>query len=982
MAVTIGKIIASGVVLAGLAMGQAAWAAALAQTEVSAALAADGRTFNLTASGLSGFQGGFSASLRIDGQKQVLASDGGVALGAPEQFSEATPYGRAQVSAMALHFDQEQVDMLFRFGRVPGVPGMLAQVGIRNTSPRPVGILSMRPVVVSGQLTGPAENWLVSNLHPVNNYATKRVVDIDYRLHVWECGGLYRPDGTGLLFGPVGTPVAYVDTSIENLGAGKVKLELTAQMSGVRVDPGETRWGQQVLLLVEPPQQALAQWAEWVGKTHGARTSLGALSGWSSWHYLAGAVSGKEVLEVTDTVLKSQGRLRPEIIQIDAGYENSDGLRKTNAAFPEDLAFYAKRIAATGARPGLLVGLPAPPGGKATLVASADWDELARLVGQAVRHGFTYVKVDFYGSLPKAVTDAKKTSFERMREGFAKVREAAGDATYLLFCDYQPDRATVGWVDASSTGVAALRPVVRAAMPDVLRSYQLHNRWFAVDNCNYYMGTDEANLSEIEGGWPLVRTWMSMVGLSCGAAVTSDPWHWDSFKPFWRNVEAMTPPAKERTEVLDLGVSEEWPRLIGHVHRTWGDSAVALLWNPGSTERAITLDFAQAGLDPKRRYAVWSFWDNRYLGVAAGAWTTPALAPSASQHLCFTDLDRNPGEPVLVGSNLHIYCGAAEIKRITSTSDLWQVDLTDAGAREGDLFVYSRLPLMLKAACGCAVTGVTQAGEYMWRISLAERQRGALQRVELTVLLPVNRQLWFWLLIALVVVSLAFAVSRYVTILALQRVHALDQERARIARDMHDEVGSQLARLSMLGGLLIAAPSDSPVDRNRAQAMTRGVRQAACDLENIIWAVNPKNDTLDQLAYRIYQYAEEFFADTPVHCRFAEMPAIPVLTMTAEVRSAVFGAVKEALANVLQHASASLLDIALHLDPRQFQVRILDNGRGFEFTRPATALGGNGLTNMRERLAKIGGECRIQSAPGHGTSVILSWPLDKLRIHG
>jgi len=486
-----------------------------------------------------------------------------------------------------------------------------------------------------------------------------------------------------------------------------------------------------------------------------------------------------------------------------------------------------------------------------------------------------------------------------------------------------------------------------------------------------------ANLSEIEGGWPLVRTWMSMVGLSCGAAITSDPWHWESFKPFWRNVEAMTPPAKERTEVLDLGVSEEWPRLIGHVHRPWGDSAVALLWNPGTTERAITLDFAQAGLDPKRRYAVWSFWDNRYLGVAAGAWTTPALAPSASQHLCFTDLDRTPNEPVLVGSNLHIYCGAAETKRITSVSNLWQIELTDAGAREGDLFVYSRLPLVLKAATGCAVTGVTQAGEYMWRISLAERQRGALQRVDLTVLLPVTRQLWFWLLIALVVVSLAFAASRYVTDLGLQRQHALDQERARIARDMHDEVGSQLARLSMLGEMLVDAPSVNPADRLRVQAMTRGVRQAAGDLENIIWAVNPKNDTLDQLAYRIYQYVEEFFAGTAVRCRFAAMPAIPALAMAAEARAAVFGAVKEALANVLQHAAATTLDIALQVETRQLQVRIADNGRGFELARPATALGGNGLTNMRERLAKIGGECRIESAPGHGTTVILRWPLDK-----
>ena len=978
---TSGKLKAGGVALAWLASIWPASAATPPSAAVQGKIAADGRSFSLTAPGLSGFRGGFSASIGIGSKTLLLSSDDGVAAEAVQHLTEATPYGRAEVDATRLVFEAEQVELLFRFGQVPGVAGVLVQVGIRNTGLGALEFHSTVPAALSGRLDGALTDWLVSTLHPSNPSPTKQVVDIDKRLHVWESGCLYRADGAGFLFGPVGTPIAYVDTRIDSDsdGDGAVTLTPTVQMDSVLVDAGETRWGQQMLLLAEPPPQALARWAEWVGKTHAARSTLGALSGWSSWHYLAGAVSGREVLEVTDTALQSQGRLHPEVIQIDGGDGEPDAPRKPGDAFPEGLGFYAKRIAASGARPGLVVRLPESPGGKATFVGPEDWDELARRVGQAVALGFSYVKIDFYGALPKNRALAKMTSFEAMREGFAKLREAAGNSTYLLFCNDQPDRATVGWVDASSTGVSAFRPVVRAAMPDLLRSYQLHKRWFAVDNCNYYMGTDVANLSQIDGGWPLVRTWMSMIGLSCGAAITSDPWHWESFKPFWRNVEAMTPPARERTEVLDLGVSEEWPRLVSHVQRPWGNAAVALLWNPGSTERAITLDFARAGLDPRRRYAVWSFWDNRYLGVAQGVWSTPALAPSASQHLRFTDLDHDPGTPVLIGSNLHIYCGAAETKRITSKRGLWQIELTDAGARDGDLFVYSRLPLVLKAATGCVVTGVSQAGEYVWRISLAERQRGALQQVDLAILLPVTRQLWFWLLIALVVASLVFAASRYVTNLELQRLLALDQERARIARDMHDEVGSQLARLSMLGELLAGAPEVNPTLRQRAQAMTRGVRQAAGDLENIIWAVNPKNDTLDQLAYRICQYVEEFFSETAVQCRFAPMPAIPTEVMAAEARAAVFGAVKEALANVLQHASATTLDVAMRAELHQFQVRFADNGRGFNPARLASAHGGNGLSNMRERLLKIGGECRIESVPGEGTRVTLCWPLDRPR---
>ncbi len=961
-----------------LAWVASAWQAAakpVSNIALRAALAADGRSFSFSASGLSGFQGGFSAKVRVGDEKRELTSDGGVVLGPVQHLSEATPYGQADVSTTGMRFEEVQVDLLFRLGQVPGVAGVLAQVGVRNTGQKSVEVYTMVPAMVCGRLGGSPADWLVSRLHPRSRAPTQRVADIDKVLHIWETGSLYRPDGTGFLFGPVGTPIAYIDTRITPSDDGSVDLNMTAQMGPVRVDSGETRWSQQVLLLVEPPQQALERWSEWVGKTHGARSTFGALSGWSSSHYLVGAVSGKEVLEITDAVLQSHGQLHPEVIQIDVGGEESVSTRKTNELFPEDLEFYAKRIAATGARPGLLVR--ALTDNEHPKLSPQDWDDLARRVGQAVHHGFTYLKIEFYGALPKPESDPKKTSFEAMREGLAKLREAAGESTYLLFADYQPDRASVGLVDSSSTGLAAKRPVVREAMPDVLRSYQLHKRWFAVDNCNYYMGTDPANLSEIEGGWPLVRTWMSMVGLSGGAAITSDPWHWESFKPFWRNVEAMTPPAHERADVLDLGVSEEWPRLIGHVLRPWGDATVALLWNPGTTEKAITLDFVKASLNPGHRYAVWSFWDNRYLGVTQGSWSTPALAPSASQHLRFTDLDREPDAPVLIGSNLHIYCGAAETKLITSKRGLWQIELTDAGARSGDLFVYSRLPLDLKAATGCLVTGVSQAGEFVWRITLADRQHGALQRIDLNVLLPVTRQYWFWLLIALVVLSLAFAISRYFTSIDLQRLIALDQERARIARDMHDEVGSQLARLSMLGELLIGTTSASSTIRQRAQAMTRGVRQAAGDLENIIWAVNPKNDTLDQLAYRIYHYVEEFFSDTLVHCRFAPLPAIPAIAMAAETRAAVFGAVKEALANVLQHASASTLEVAMRIEHSQFEVSIDDNGCGFYQDQRPGAATGNGLSNMRDRLEKIGGECRIQSIPGKGTRVTLRWLLGK-----
>jgi hypothetical protein len=194
----------------------------------------------------------------------------------------------------------------------------------------------------------------------------------------------------------------------------------------------------------------------------------------------------------------------------------------------------------------------------------------------------------------------------------------------------------------------------------------------------------------------------------------------------------MTPPAKERTEVLDLCTSQQWPRLLSRVQRPWGNCAVTLLWNPNEQPQAITLDFAKTGLDLSHRYAVWSFWDDRFLGIAKGQWTTPSLPAGSCQHLCLTDLDTRPGQPVVLGSNLHIFCGAAELKSVNASPAGIDIELTDAGAREGDLFLYSQKPLACTTATGCTVTSVQAVGESVWKIHLEKRQSGKPQKVGLS----------------------------------------------------------------------------------------------------------------------------------------------------------------------------------------------------------------------------------------------------------
>ena len=928
----------------------------------------DGRAFTFSVPGVMAFRGSFSATcvrgkqarellstmdmiVAPAGQTQELYSAAGKLLSPPEQTTEETPFGRASVTEVTLRFPKEQIDLLFRASQVPGVRGFQAKAGIRNTGFAPVRLLSLTPVVLEGRVECKPTEWLVTALSQ-SVKSGPVVVTLDEAqapFKVFEYGGFYRVDGKGFLFGPVGSPTAYLEASIAYKGDGKMAFSIVSEMSGVLVKPGETRWGQQAGVFAESPRTALPRWAAWVAKTHGARTDKGALSGWNSWQFHGENVTGKDVLAEVDVVVKNPERLRPEVMQIDAGYLDLKGgfTWESNENFSEGMPFYAQRIAVTGARPGIILNFSWLP----------RWTNMAERIQWASQGGYTYLKINRseLNLLPEEFVN--QTSFEVMRNVFKLLRQTAGEGTYLLFNDGHPERASVGLVDANRTGLTASRRHVRRAMTDVLRSYSLNSRWFAVDNDAYYMGTDIANVSEIAGGWPIVRTWMSMVGLSCGAAFTADPWHWESLQPFWRNVEVMTPPAREETVVLDLCTARNWPRLVGHVKRAWGDQTVALLWNPGTTERIVGFDFARAGMTPNHRYAVWSFWDNRYLGTAKGSWKTLALAPSASQHLCFTDLDRTPDKPVLIGSSLHIYCGAAEIKGIKQSRGSMEIELTDAGAREGALFIYSRRQPVWKGAEGCEVAEIASAGENVWRINLVNRQCGAPQRIILGILLPITRQIWFWALIGLVVLSLLFAAWRYVAALRFQRVYALEKERSRIARDMHDDVGSSLTKIGKL-----AAKLDDP-------AIAETAREVVQAMDEIVWTVNPRNDTLESLADYLVHYTEDFLRPTGIAYELDVALALPDVLLSAEVRHNVYMAVREALNNAVKHAAPTRIWLGLSVEGDQLTLIVRDDGCGF--SQEGLATSSDGLGNMRQRLADIGGELSIVSIPDHGTTLTL-----------
>jgi signal transduction histidine kinase len=205
-----------------------------------------------------------------------------------------------------------------------------------------------------------------------------------------------------------------------------------------------------------------------------------------------------------------------------------------------------------------------------------------------------------------------------------------------------------------------------------------------------------------------------------------------------------------------------------------------------------------------------------------------------------------------------------------------------------------------------------------------------------------------------------------------EQEHALERERARIAQDLHDELGSLLTRISLLGGLL-RADKDNPEQVDvHAGKISQSADQTVRALEEIVWAVRPGSDTLPSLVEYIAHFANELFEGNATRCRLDLPPDLPARPLPPDVRHNIFLIVKEGLTNVLKHAGASEVHLQIKVTPQTLEIVIADNGKGFDTNSAMTDGQGNGLGNMKRRAEAVGGKLTLTSASGQGARVEFS----------
>ena len=234
---------------------------------------------------------------------------------------------------------------------------------------------------------------------------------------------------------------------------------------------------------------------------------------------------------------------------------------------------------------------------------------------------------------------------------------------------------------------------------------------------------------------------------------------------------------------------------------------------------------------------------------------------------------------------------------------------------------------------------------------------------------------WFQALVATVGGAAALASLVLATRLVAESKarDLLDRERARIARDIHDEMGAGLTQLVLEGEVARTELPEGSAAREHLESFCDRARSLAGAMDELVWAVNSRRDTLRDFVAYTSKYIRRFLEPTSIRCRLELAANLPDMACDLPVRRNLLLAVKEAVNNAVKYSAAHQLCFRVERRPPMLVVAVEDDGRGFDLEKAKAT--GNGLANLVERMHDIGGVCRITTAPGSGCRVELELPL-------
>jgi signal transduction histidine kinase len=190
---------------------------------------------------------------------------------------------------------------------------------------------------------------------------------------------------------------------------------------------------------------------------------------------------------------------------------------------------------------------------------------------------------------------------------------------------------------------------------------------------------------------------------------------------------------------------------------------------------------------------------------------------------------------------------------------------------------------------------------------------------------------------------------------------------------MHDDLGARITEISLVTQLARKDAENSKAMHGHLQNISTSAEEIIMAFDEIVWAVNPENDTLNNLADYISQFTVEFLQKANIKSRLDIPMDIPELQLSTEVRHNMFMVVKESLNNIVKYSGATEVRVKFIFEGSSIHCSIEDNGKGFDEQEIGTF--SSGLKNMRKRIEELGGTFELNSEKGKGTSLKFDVPL-------
>ena len=241
-------------------------------------------------------------------------------------------------------------------------------------------------------------------------------------------------------------------------------------------------------------------------------------------------------------------------------------------------------------------------------------------------------------------------------------------------------------------------------------------------------------------------------------------------------------------------------------------------------------------------------------------------------------------------------------------------------------------------------------------------------QMRIEVLPTFFQTVWFKIVVSLFIAGILYAFYRY----RINQLLHLQQVRNRISADLHDELGSTLSGISIMGSLAKKGMADQRTSGALVDRIMEDVRQISGSLDDIVWNISPKNDSLSSLIARMTRYASELFEAKQIVFKFDIPERLGDIKLSMEQRRNIYLIFKESVNNLAKYSKCSHAEVRIRLDKKTVSLIVKDDGVGFDPNAPTDR---NGLRNLRERAQNLRGGIDIQSGFGKGTSIILEFPV-------